>query len=287
MRIRTRLGFFLIGITYVTTITAILAGCGAPFSKNWQIFPNPGSKLCYSALGDFEVYPSKPGRSLPACHIQDGSLLYISIECIDRCISSLNTFACKYIVDYCSRVSDQFSSSCWLSLSFSGKHVLIRRERLGCWSCSAEVCSSWWPGFFDALSFSPWVRPKSCSGGLDMWLTFCRLESTGRNKQVAGRSEKHLLPWSLATFPWYIPSSPAPLRISAQAFLQLERLGPLTDQSRSLSKRFHENPGQPIRCRFRVVLNRSLKHGSRIKRQLPRGKIEMGTCGVFKLSARQ
>ena len=45
MRIRTRLGFYFIGITYVTTITAILAGCGAPFSKNWQIYPDPGSKF--------------------------------------------------------------------------------------------------------------------------------------------------------------------------------------------------------------------------------------------------
>ncbi len=44
MRIRTRIGFILIGITYVATITAILAGCGAPFRKNWQINPNPGSK---------------------------------------------------------------------------------------------------------------------------------------------------------------------------------------------------------------------------------------------------
>ena len=54
MRFRTRLGFFLIGITYVTTITAILAGCGAPFSKNWQIYPNPGSKSCYADLGALE-----------------------------------------------------------------------------------------------------------------------------------------------------------------------------------------------------------------------------------------
>ena len=52
MRIRTRLGFFLIGITYVITIAAILGGCGAPFRKNWQIYPDPGSKLRYLDLGD-------------------------------------------------------------------------------------------------------------------------------------------------------------------------------------------------------------------------------------------
>ncbi len=43
MRIRIRIGLAFIGITYVTTITAILAGCGAPFKKNWQIYPDPGS----------------------------------------------------------------------------------------------------------------------------------------------------------------------------------------------------------------------------------------------------
>lgn len=43
MKIRIKIGYVLIGITYVATITAILAGCGAPFRKNWQIDPDPGS----------------------------------------------------------------------------------------------------------------------------------------------------------------------------------------------------------------------------------------------------
>lgn len=44
MRIRTRIGFILIGVTYITTITGILAGCGKTFRKNWQIYPDPGSE---------------------------------------------------------------------------------------------------------------------------------------------------------------------------------------------------------------------------------------------------
>jgi len=48
MKFRTRIGFIFIGVTYVVTITAILAGCGAPFSKNWQIYPDPGSMFFHA-----------------------------------------------------------------------------------------------------------------------------------------------------------------------------------------------------------------------------------------------
>ena len=44
MRIRIRIGFAFIFITYVITLSSILGGCGAPFKKNWQIHPDPGSK---------------------------------------------------------------------------------------------------------------------------------------------------------------------------------------------------------------------------------------------------
>ncbi|KAL9604728.1 MAG: hypothetical protein Q9179_001766 [Wetmoreana sp. 5 TL-2023] len=52
---RTRIGFVLIGVTYVTTITAILAGCGAPFRKNWQINPNPGNH-CQPAISKMDLF---------------------------------------------------------------------------------------------------------------------------------------------------------------------------------------------------------------------------------------
>ena len=44
MRMRTNIGFVLIGISYAATLSAILGACGAPFHKNWQIYPNPGSR---------------------------------------------------------------------------------------------------------------------------------------------------------------------------------------------------------------------------------------------------
>ena len=43
MRLRIHIGYFLIGATYVITVSAILGGCGTTFRKNWQIYPNPGS----------------------------------------------------------------------------------------------------------------------------------------------------------------------------------------------------------------------------------------------------
>ncbi len=43
MRMRIRVGFALIFVTYVITISSILSGCGVPFKKNWQINPDPGS----------------------------------------------------------------------------------------------------------------------------------------------------------------------------------------------------------------------------------------------------
>ena len=45
MRMRVRIGFGLIFVTYATTIISILAGCGASFEKNWQINPDPGSTI--------------------------------------------------------------------------------------------------------------------------------------------------------------------------------------------------------------------------------------------------
>ena len=55
MRMRTRIGFILIGVTYVTTITSILAGCGVPFKKNWQIYPNPGNH-CQPAISNIDLF---------------------------------------------------------------------------------------------------------------------------------------------------------------------------------------------------------------------------------------
>lgn len=43
MRLRIRIGYGIVICTYIATEMSILLGCH-PFHKNWQIFPNPGSK---------------------------------------------------------------------------------------------------------------------------------------------------------------------------------------------------------------------------------------------------
>ena len=53
MRTRIRVGFAVIAITYIATISSILGGCGGTFSKNWQIHPDPGSMLSILAFLDF------------------------------------------------------------------------------------------------------------------------------------------------------------------------------------------------------------------------------------------
>ena len=43
MRGRVRVAYFAIGVTYVVVILSVMLGCH-PFHKNWQIYPDPGSK---------------------------------------------------------------------------------------------------------------------------------------------------------------------------------------------------------------------------------------------------
>lgn len=44
MKIRIQIGYIIIAATYVATLLSILLGC-RPMYKNWQINPDPGSKL--------------------------------------------------------------------------------------------------------------------------------------------------------------------------------------------------------------------------------------------------
>lgn len=43
LELRVKIGYYLIGATYIATELSILLGC-QPFRHNWQISPNPGSK---------------------------------------------------------------------------------------------------------------------------------------------------------------------------------------------------------------------------------------------------
>lgn len=46
---RLRIGYAVVGVTYIATIASILGGC-QPFHHNWQIFPDPGSVFSSSLL---------------------------------------------------------------------------------------------------------------------------------------------------------------------------------------------------------------------------------------------
>jgi hypothetical protein len=48
MRARINIAYGLIATTYIATICSILFGCH-PMHKNWQIYPDPGSK-CEKAI---------------------------------------------------------------------------------------------------------------------------------------------------------------------------------------------------------------------------------------------
>ncbi|KIW21160.1 hypothetical protein PV08_01740 [Exophiala spinifera] len=54
MKIRIRIGYGVVIVTYLVTELSILLGCH-PFHKNWQIFPNPGNH-CQPAISKIDLY---------------------------------------------------------------------------------------------------------------------------------------------------------------------------------------------------------------------------------------
>lgn len=51
---KIQLGFVLIVATWLAVLLGILFGCGLPFSKNWQISPNPGN-ACQPAVSRIDI----------------------------------------------------------------------------------------------------------------------------------------------------------------------------------------------------------------------------------------
>ncbi|KAK0650744.1 hypothetical protein DIS24_g6525, partial [Lasiodiplodia hormozganensis] len=51
---RVKIGWFLIGVTYLVVLLTILLGC-QPFQRNWQIYPDPGNH-CQPAVSEINCY---------------------------------------------------------------------------------------------------------------------------------------------------------------------------------------------------------------------------------------
>lgn len=68
MRIRIRIAYVFIAVTYIATECSILFGCH-PMHKNWQINPNPGSMLPH--IYDQRTVPNEYSRLLPTRRVQD------------------------------------------------------------------------------------------------------------------------------------------------------------------------------------------------------------------------
>ncbi|KZM23365.1 hypothetical protein ST47_g5499 [Ascochyta rabiei] len=54
LEMRVKIGYVLIGATYVATELSILLGC-RPFERNWQIYPDPGN-YCQPAISKIDLY---------------------------------------------------------------------------------------------------------------------------------------------------------------------------------------------------------------------------------------
>ncbi|KAF9701158.1 hypothetical protein EKO04_000556 [Ascochyta lentis] len=54
LEMRVKIGYALIGATYIATELSILLGC-QPFRKNWQIYPDPGN-YCQPAISKIDLY---------------------------------------------------------------------------------------------------------------------------------------------------------------------------------------------------------------------------------------
>lgn len=54
-RVKIFIGFALILSTWLAVLFGILFGCGLPFKKNWQIYPDPGN-YCQPAVSRIDIF---------------------------------------------------------------------------------------------------------------------------------------------------------------------------------------------------------------------------------------
>lgn len=54
-RVKIYIGFVLLVSTWLAVLFGILFGCGLPFKKNWQIYPDPGN-YCQPAVSRIDIF---------------------------------------------------------------------------------------------------------------------------------------------------------------------------------------------------------------------------------------
>lgn len=54
-RVKIYIGFVLLVSTWLAVLFGILFGCGLPFEKNWQIYPDPGN-YCQPAVSRIDIF---------------------------------------------------------------------------------------------------------------------------------------------------------------------------------------------------------------------------------------
>jgi hypothetical protein len=69
MKIRIRIAYVLIGVTYVVVMAIILGAC-RPFNHHWQINPNPGGISPYYCPSASRALTSSPSRPMHASNLK-------------------------------------------------------------------------------------------------------------------------------------------------------------------------------------------------------------------------
>lgn len=139
MRMRIRVGFALIFLTYVITISSILGGCGVPFRKNWQINPDPGSKFLAQVIPYVHCeHQLTSDRSLSTGYFAYRPLCDAHTKCLHRRIPLVHSYTSMFKVPQPSTgtvITNQKSS-------FFGNLKSPKRKRHASSSCSVAHCSS-------------------------------------------------------------------------------------------------------------------------------------------------
>lgn len=116
MKGRIRIGYAIVVTTYVATELSVLLGCH-PFHKNWQIYPDPGSKSHIDLPGTSSLTPL-PDHCQPAISKID---LYVTV--ILNVLSDLYLLSIPIPVSCSTTVSYRLWSLTRCVFSYCGKQT--------------------------------------------------------------------------------------------------------------------------------------------------------------------